>query len=561
MTTLPFSFGLALLAAGWLLPGHYLPWVSYQQQWAAAAGAALVALSAVLGAPPRSVRCPWLALVFAAFAAVPLLQLAVGQVQFHSDAVLSALYMAALALCVVTGATLTEQRGVAWTDALMATTACAAMASTALALLQWQGVGPRLYIAELLPGARPFGNLAQPNQQATLLGMGIAAFLGAYERRRLGGLATAVGIGWLGFGIVMSQSRTGWLFVAVLVVGWAALRRRAGLRLGARPVAIGVALFAAAVVAWAPLNEALMLSVPFSLAERVHGGNLRLLHWSTLIDAIAQRPWTGYGWLQVTRAQEAAALAHPASHEMLQDSHNAVIDLMVWMGVPLAALFVAAFSVWLAGRAMRCRDARSWSLLMATTAVLTHALLEYPLDYTFFLLPLGLILGAIDASTTDAAPRAWPRWTLAAPLAGMAAMLVWVGVEAVELETSVRQLRFFMMGVDLARVSTVPPPDLVLLDGPREYHRYWLTAARTGMTARQLDWMREVSTRNAHPPAMLRYALAAGLNDRPEDAARTLALLCKMHTEERCAEGRSAWAEAQRNHPQLRPIAMPSPER
>lgn len=559
MQNILLTLGLGTLAVGWVLPGHYPPWVTFQQQWVSAFGALLIASAALAGRPAERVRWPRLAGAVALFAAVPLLQGLASQVHFLSDTVLPALYLIAFAVSMATGSMLARQQGGQWVDAMMTAVVVAAIASTGVAMVQWLQLHHNVFITDLPPGGRPYGNLAQPNHLATLLGMGVAGLLGAYEheRRRVGPLAAALAVAWLGFGLVMTQSRTGWLFVTVLVVWWFLMRRRAALRLRAGALVAGAALFVVGIVTWEPLNDALLLTSG-SLEARLHPGP-RWLHWTTLWDAIWDKPWLGYGWMQVSLAQQATALAHPASHEMLQDSHNVVLDLMVWMGVPLAVLFVAAVVVWLAVQVRRCRDASRWSLLAASAAILTHSLLEYPLDFTYFLFPLGLMMGSVEGLSDSTAGRAWPRWTLALPLACLAAMLLWIGVECMRLEDSTRQLRFFMRGIGTDRVATVPPPDVKLLDAPREYHQYWLTPARAGMSAEQLDWMRDVMQRNAYPPAMLRYALAAGLNGRPDEAAKMLALICSLNDKQRCAEGRQSWAQLQRRYPQLRAIAMPEP--
>ncbi|MDE2627960.1 MAG: O-antigen ligase C-terminal domain-containing protein [Burkholderiales bacterium] len=551
---LTLNLGLVALALGWLLPGHYPPWVTYQQQWMAALGAALIAFVALVGGR-ASLRWPWLATLIALYAAVPLLQGLAGQLHFISDSVLPALYLVAFAVCMVSGAALARQSATEWIDALMTAVVVAALVSMVLALAQWLRVEQDVFIAELPPGGRPFGNLAQPNQLATLLALGIVGMLRFYELRRLGGFAVALVVACLGFGMVMTQSRTGWLFLAVLVLWWAVMRRRASLRLSTYAVVSASLLFVAVTANWEQLNQALLLATT-GLEERLQPG-LRGQHWLILLDAVSQSPWWGYGWLQVSTAQAAAALAHPATHEMLQDSHNVVLDLAVWMGVPLAAVFVAAVTLWLARQVRNCRGPETWTLLAAVGAILTHALLEYPLDYTFFLLPLGLLMGSIEGVASPTVDRTHPRWTVALPLAGLVLMLVWIGRECMQVEDSTRQLRFLMMGVGINRVSSVPPPDVVLLDAPREYHRYWLTPARAGMTDAEINWMRNVSQRNAFPPAMLRFALAAGLNGRAQESARTLALLCKVHPKERCDEGRASWAAAQLQYPVLRSIGFP----
>ncbi len=471
-----------------------------------------------------------------------------------------ALYLLAFAGAVVAGATLVRCSGDAWVDSLMGAVVVAALASTAIALLQWLGLGSALYITPLAPGGRPYANFEQPNHLATLIGMGIAGVLRGYERRRMGALATAVGLGFLGFGLIMTQSRTGWLFVVVMICWWMAMRHRATLRPRPAAVVIGAATFAISVASWGWLNRALYLTTGVA-SDRLEAGT-RIDHWVVLLDAISRAPWFGYGWSQVSIAQQATALFHPATHEMLQDSHNAIIDLCIWMGVPLALVMVGAVIWWLMHHVRRCRDPGNWALFLVVGAVLTHAMLEYPLDYTYFLLPLGLVMGTIEGAH-DLTPvdRPVPRWKLGLPLAGLSVMLVWVGMECMTVEGTTRQLRFVVAGIGIDRVPTVAPPDVVLLDEPREIHRFWLTPVRVGLSDTELDWMRVVMQHNSAPSTMLRYALAAGLNGRAEESARTLALICKIYPKQRCDEGRDSWRDLKSQHRQLAPILFPSNER
>ncbi|MBE2244614.1 MAG: hypothetical protein IAE86_17805, partial [Burkholderiaceae bacterium] len=82
--------GLVALCLGLLLPGHYPPWVSFQQQWLAALGVALVGASALRAARGAGgITWPAAARVTLAVSAVPWLQWAAGQIVFASDALLA----------------------------------------------------------------------------------------------------------------------------------------------------------------------------------------------------------------------------------------------------------------------------------------------------------------------------------------------------------------------------------------------------------------------------------------------------------------------------------------
>ena len=547
--------GLIVLGLGWILPGHYHPWLSFQHESLAAAGALLIAVAAVLPINGQRMRWPVLAVVTLATALVPLAQLSVGQIRFVSDAMFAALYLAGFALSMVAGAALVQARRTEFIGGLFAAFLVAGIASTGMAAWQWLQLGPVGYVGDLAPYARPYANLAQPNHLATLLALALVGLLWLFETRRIGATTAALAAAWLGLGMVITQSRTGWLFVLSLAVGILLVRRRTATR--TTPIAVGVALalFVAVSLAWQPLSQALLVS-----AEDVGGrlqASMRLLLWRAFIHAIGSSPWVGYGWTQVELAAQAASLDLVTQQGMFVNGHNLVLDLLLWNGMPLGLLLVGVLTWWITRQLRRCDTIERWMLFAAVGAVFIHAMFEYPLEYLYFLLPLGLLMGALDGLDPDA--RAWqaPRWIAALPLPALTAMLVWIAVEYLAVEESSRQLRMVVAGIGVDKVRSIPPPDVRLLDAPRELHRYMVTPARAQMTAAEVRWMRTVTERNPMPPALLRYATAAGLNGQPGEATDALTRLCFMHGLERCREGRDAWQKLQQTYPKLETIAFP----
>src|SRR5439155_11236902 len=98
-----YLLGLMAVSLAWLLPGHYYPWTSFQQDALAAGGVSLVCLAAVVSVREWPVRMPALAWAALLLALVPLLQWACGMVPFLTDALLSSAYLVGFALSVVAG--------------------------------------------------------------------------------------------------------------------------------------------------------------------------------------------------------------------------------------------------------------------------------------------------------------------------------------------------------------------------------------------------------------------------------------------------------------------------
>ena len=469
---------------------------------------------------------------------------------------LASIYLLAFATAIVCGRRLTAIASVSFVDGLMAALLAAALCSTAIALIQWQQLKWSIFIVDLMPGGRPYGNLAQPNQLATLIALGIMSLLRFHERRRFGAFATGISLIFLEFGLVMTSSRTGWLFVALLVTWYFWQRRRSSLRTPPLAVIAFTLIFIIGVATWPLMNEAMLSSV----ATQGSATALRQAHWATLWDAAWRQPMFGYGWGQITNAQQAAVLDHPAAHEWLLHSHNLILDLIIYNGVPLGAAVLAVLAWWFVRQIRGCRSADQWTLIGAVAIVFVHSLTEYPLHYIYFLLPVALMMGSLEAlhPSVGKTARIAPA-SLAAILAVLVSMLCWVGMEYLRVEVAARQLRLVMAGIGVDKVSTAPLPQVYLLDEPREFHRYWLTPATPDMTPDELAWMRRVSTREASAPSMLRFALAAGLNGLPDEAATTLARLCRMHPIERCDEGRMSWRILQDRYGVLK--AVPYPDR
>lgn len=556
-----YALGMLALCASWLLPGHYFPWVAFQQDALAAIGAALVALAAIASADVKRFVVARIALTAFLLAAVPILQWLGGMIPFLGDAMLCTVFLVAFAICVVTAQSMTEAQVNGLLFALVLAMLGGAIASTGIGLVQWLQVGNHDLIEYLPPGGRVYANITQPNSLASLLALGIVGLLWLFERRRIGRIGAVLGITFLGFGLVMTQSRTGWVFVAGVALWTFLMQRRLSLRTRGPVIGCAVVFFVAASLAWQPLSALLDLGLPASTAQRLASAGTRPGNWLNLLDAASRAPWLGYGWMQVSVAQQVALLDHPAQHEWLTFSHNLLIDLLIYNGIPLGLALTAAGAWWLTSRIRHCTDIDSWAMLAGIGALLVHAMLEFPLAYAYFLLPLGFMAGIVESRhSTPTASRSWrcelPVQAFAALLTVMLGMLAWIWVEYLEIEEASRRMRLkeagYVAGGQLPMV-----PKVVLLDNQRDFLWFRLTPATQGMSAADLDKMRTVSQRFAPPAAMLRYALAAGLNGREVEAGHTLKLLCHMWTVVNCDEGRESWRSAQEKYPSLKSITYP----
>jgi len=490
-------------------------------------------------------------------------QWSTGLIYFGGDALMALLYLAAWLLAIRIGRSLSApavRRSDVWTplDWFLVATAGAATLSTLLAINQWTGsLALGIWQVDLSPSGRPYGNLAQPNHLSTACFLGLCCASWLHERKRIDRLTYWVLVATLCVGVAMTGSRTGWLQVGLLVTAVAVTSRAIpSARIGPRSAAAVALVFVLFAAAWPPLDELVRGGSGRSFDAMLEGGT-RLKHWSAMFKAALDRPLTGYGWQQVSVAQIEHAAENPAVGENIEHSHNLVLDLIVWNGFPVGLALVALLGWWLLRHVGLARKPNHRWAVIALLGLLLHALLEYPLEYAYFLVPAGVLIGTLDRVLEDsgAAPeQADGYWRSGATVLLLAVCAV--GYEYARIETA-----FTTMRLELARVGNptqlTPLPDVQLLTQLQGLMQLAHSRARPSMSATEIDFMRKTSARYSYPPAMLRYALAAGLNGRGAEATRTLVRLCKIHEPRRCGEAHENWLSAEQTYPVLRGLAPP----
>lgn len=562
-------FAILALAGAWCLPGHYPPWPSIQHEIAIGVAFSLLGLAAwgrVNGAVgtywPSSAR--WMLVL----AALPLVQFFAGQIVYLTDAVVPALYIAGFGLIIVLGWNLAALGpcGERWIVHFMTAILFAAVVSVALALFQWQGASS-LWLVDLAVGGRPYANLAQPNHLATLMILGVVGIWLHWKNRIISNEFALFLAMWLILGLALTQSRTGWLAFMILLLLANAHDRISGVlpnksKIGFLWVFLAIANVAVAWL-WIVINQWLDISSAKALQGRFSMGT-RLGLWDGLFDAVTRAPWLGWGWGQVSLAQHAIALERNAGNEMIEYSHNLVIDFCLWMGVPSAVFWMLLASVWVFRRIGNCVTPLSWAMMAALIGIFVHALTEYPLAYLYFLWPAGFLIGVMDFQCRSGPDAGGGNIFFMNDLIITRAVFFvlmllsgWLVSEYFQVENFDRYVRMRSARIGDADDSRLTFPDVFLLDRLVAYQRFRLTPARVGMTSSEINEMRRVAYRHPYPPALLRLALAAGLNGRPSEARDELHALCRLQISVQCDEARESWRMAQEKYPVLRSVPWP----
>ena len=254
---------------------------------------------------------------------------------------------------------------------------------------------------------RPFGNMAQANHLATYIAFAMAGALFLVQTRRL-----AVGI-WLlvstifAVGLALTVSRGPWLQMGVIVVAgfWMAfaqtrsepLLRRSN-RAVAHPDRAGGAVLRGERAD--PLGQrALSPGARDSrrpTASRTPARSRRASRCGSTAGRCSGRTrcWASAG--ANFRAISSSLVKTLGGVEIANNSHDIFIDLLAKTGLIGVAIVLLGLVAWLV-RVVRAPQSAARVFGIALIGVLTmHALVEYPQQYMFFLLPAMFVFGLLE---------------------------------------------------------------------------------------------------------------------------------------------------------------------
>ena len=258
-----------------------------------------------------------------------------------------------------------------------------------------------------------------------------------------------------------------------------------------------------------------------------------------LFDASLQQPFVGFGWGQLASANFLVIENYPGQPGLFTQSHNLILDLILWNGYPLGLLAVAVLAWWLWKAGSFVRDFSQLHLMAFVLVLGIHAMLEFPLQYAFFLLPFGLIVGALHTSLGFRTVLKSKKWIhIVISLLSIIVLAITIR-DYFRVETSFYGLRFEHRKIETDIPST--PPNVVALTQFRDYLLFARNVPRSGLNASDLGWMIDVV--NTIPSAHIIYKLAANLamNGRLSEAAHWLAIICKTMAAPNCQAMRETW--------------------
>ncbi|WP_298930595.1 PglL family O-oligosaccharyltransferase [uncultured Ramlibacter sp.] len=308
--------------------------------------------------------------------------------------------------------------------------AAAALLSCAIAACQYFGLAHFLDpLVNASSVGQAFANLRQRNQFASLTALAMAALLfWPGSRPKPAGAVLAMCV--LAAGNSMSASRTGLfelVMLAVLAACWGGAGRRHRLVLC---LAAGLAYAAAAVLLPMALAAATGVTAPnvWGRIAAADSCSSRTVLWDNVVDLIALKPWTGWGWGALDQAHYATLYPGERFCDILDNAHNLPLHLAVELGIPATLLLCGLFA-WMVLKAAPWRetDTLRQAAWAALAVIGLHSMLEYPLWYGPFQMAFGLCLGILWGRCRDSAGAVTARLqpVLAAGIVGVIGHVVW----------------------------------------------------------------------------------------------------------------------------------------
>ena len=394
------AIALLLLALAITLPflgsHHYLPIPTFHQEWLAGVLGLAAALTLAL-ASNRTWHVPHTAMLPLALVGLLWLQAAVGlDVRFESSLIAS-LYLVWAFLLMLATRCIADDLGRDRTSELLAGALLAGALLLAFtgALQRW---APWLGMPWIFPSETIKGNVAQPNNFADYLWLGIAAACWLVAMRRLHALFLLITLPALIGLSLMSGSRSVYLYTAALTL-WLLLCSRA------RPDGDRRRwLWLAATLP--PLLLALqwMIGVldngSVATAQRLAAQGsydpVRATLWRAALDIFSDHPLLGAGFDSFSRLFFLRIESYPINGVGIPEhSHNLLTEFAAEFGVAGLALLAAGCA--LLARSVRRRIDDATMLAGGILLVLgIHSLLEYPLWYAYFLAIAALMIALLD---------------------------------------------------------------------------------------------------------------------------------------------------------------------
>ncbi|MBI3902382.1 MAG: O-antigen ligase C-terminal domain-containing protein [Nitrosomonadales bacterium] len=403
-----FFTGL-MWALPFLLYYHAYPLTTFYQEWSAVVLGMCAMLLLATGRQryeiPRIVMLPIGLLLLA------LLQFALGGLPYFGQVLLIAEYLLWAVLLIMLGRQLRAEFGL---PALSAALALFLLAGTELNAMigimqhySWHTIFDAVITAKIASAV--YGNLGQPNHYADYIMLGLVSLGLLRTHWRMPAWQVALPAAPLLFVLVLSGSRSAWLYLLCIVaMAWLWQRRDAAFR----PLLhyclmliLGFGLMH--LIVYLPGLSAASSSVTTVDRMMAPGsasfgwsGSIRLHIWYEAGLTFIQHPLlgAGYGQFAWQHFLLGPVLRDTGIVGLYNNAHNLLMQMAAETGLAGLLILFGTLGLWVRQAYQAQRSVYHWWGYGLLAVLGIHSLVEYPLWYTYFLGITALTLGMLDHS-------------------------------------------------------------------------------------------------------------------------------------------------------------------
>jgi O-Antigen ligase/Protein glycosylation ligase/Virulence factor membrane-bound polymerase, C-terminal len=561
------------LATSWLLPNHYQPWLSFHSEaWIGIWG--LVLALWVLLCLPKVQSWPLAAVACLALCAVPWVQYAFGILVESGQAWVSTVYLLSLGISLMVGWQMQIHRQYLLMNILMGGVVIGSVLSVSIQVVQWlqlysnqPGSWFSLLIFPIKDTARPMSNLAQPNMLATLLVTGMVGLLWLYQQTLIKRWSVFVGLVFLCFGLALTQSRIGMIELAgIAFVSWhfRALWRDRTMAWWLPAILLLRGLFfllLPTLAAW------LDLETSWRGIEQISQNSDRWIIWVASIELLSMNPWWGQGWRSLL-----TPLMSTSAQGYLGQTHSIVLDILLWVGVPLGILLIGACTVLIVGIYRRINTIEQALALMVLLVILAHALVELPHHHLHFLIVPAMTLGSLLAmqrlSISHMPTGRWARlfslpW-IQVHWSSLMLSVAWVmaALSAHYIIKDYFRVEAHMWQIRLEDNNGLPITEheirpMFALNHLQSMLEFLPKQAHNRYSARDLEWMERSVNGETSPSSHFSLMASMALAGHMDRARYLMWTLNKSVPEREAKFYRVQWQNLQQQYPQLAELKWP----
>lgn len=385
---LSFILSIVCFTLSILNPSYYPPWSSFISEY-------FSFLSLLFLLPlffKGRISISKISLFFILASIIPIFQYSFGQIVFFDKAVLAIIYIVSFWLASIVGFNSINRYKYSLDYFFLVIMGCG-LFSSFIAIAQWLNIEMSIDWV-MASQARVSANMAQPNHLATFLLLTLMSCLYFHENRKFNSIALLLfSLLFLSI-IALIQSRTAWVSLLFIYAYLAISYKRNLINLSFKKQSLFLAYFAASAILLPMFKESLLKVDTVTAAERASSGYERIQIWQQAIEAIRLQPLWGYGWNQSSFAQY-ETLQSGYVTRYLTSFHNIFLDMIVWCGIPIGLTIIIICVYMVIKCLIKSIIPSQICLITSVCVILIHALFEFPLSYSYFLLPLGFMLGAL----------------------------------------------------------------------------------------------------------------------------------------------------------------------